>query len=282
MATLGIVNELKILRLMPEGAFLDGGSLGEILLPLREVPKGSERGQALRVFIYLDDEGYVVASTRLPIVQRGDVANLKIATVNRLGAFLVWGLPQNLFMPWKEVKHEQKHLIREGQRILVILFTDEDGRMAASTRLEEFLSDEAEGLQEGDKVDLVIGDRTDLGVRVIVNNRFWGMVHDSDIFGALTRGETREGYIKALRADHKLNVSLSAPGYAKVDAIAQNLLDTVKRRGGFMPVTDKSKPEEIYALFGISKKVFKQTLGALYKSQRILIEADGIRVVPTK
>lgn len=278
MATLGLVNELKILRLMPEGAFLDGGPEGEILLPLREVPKGSERGQGLKVFIYLDEEGYVVASTRTPLAQRGDVANLKIAGVNREGAFLVWGLPQHLFLPWKEVKHEQKSLIREGQRILVILFTDEDGRMAASTRLEEFLSDEAEGFQEGDKVSLVIGDRTDLGVRVVVNNRYWGMVHNNDIFGTLARGETREGYIKALREDKKLNVSLSAPGYAKVDAIAQGVLDVLKRRGGFMAVTDKSKPEEIYELFGISKKVFKQTLGALYKRRRILIEADGIRL----
>jgi hypothetical protein len=146
--------------------------------------------------------------------------------------------------------------------------------------LDDFLSDEAEGFQEGDQVELVIGDRTDLGVRVVVNHRYWGMVHDSDLFAKLSRGDTREGYIKALREDHKLNVSLSAPGYAKVDAIAQDMLDVLKRRGGFIPVTDKSQPEEIYALFGISKKVFKQTLGALYKSKRILIAVDGIRLVP--
>jgi predicted RNA-binding protein (virulence factor B family) len=280
MATLGVWNELKLLRWVPEGAFLDGGEHGEVLLPLNQVPPGSKPGQTLKVLVYLDAEDRLTASLRAPIAQRGEVANLKIAAVNKLGAFLVWGVPQNLFLPWKEVKLEQKRLIREGQKILVILFMDEEGRMAASTRLEDFLSDEAEGFQEGDKVDLVIGDSTDLGVRVVVNHRFWGMVHNNDIFGPLTRGDRREGYVKTLRADGKLNIALSAPGYAKVDAIAQGILDLLKRRGGFLPVTDKSKPEDIYALFGISKKVFKQTLGALYRNRRIVIEAEGIRMAP--
>jgi hypothetical protein len=118
-------------------------------------------------------------------------------------------------------------------------------------------------------------------VRVIVNHRYWGMVHDSDLFGPVSRGETREGWVKAPRADRKLSLSLSAPGYAKVDAVAQALLDTLTRRGGFLPVTDKSAPEQIYALFGISKKVFKQTLGALYKARRIAMDADGIRLLKT-
>ncbi len=280
MASLGVWNDLKLLRWLPEGAFLDGGEQGDVLLPLNQVPPGSKPGQTLKVFVYLDAEDRPSASTRAPLAQRGDVASLKIVAVNKAGAFLAWGPPQNLFLPWKEVKLEQKRLIREGQRILVILFMDEDGRMAASTRLEDFLSDEAEGFQEGDKVDLVIGDSTDLGVRVVVNHRYWGMVHNSDIFSKLTRGDTRTGYIKALRADQKLNIALSAPGYAKVDAIAQGVLDALKRGGGFLPMTDKSKPEEIYALFGISKKVFKQTLGALYKSRQIVLEAEGIRLVP--
>ena len=209
----------------------------------------------------------------------GQVAHLKVVAVNKAGAFLACGLPQDLFLPWKEVKHDQRHLMKEGRKLLVALYTDEAGQLAASTRLDDFLGDEAEEFHEGDKVTLVIGDRTDLGVRVVVNHRYWGMVHDSDIFTKLTRGQTREGYIKALREDHKLNVSLSAPGYAKVDDMAQGILDVLKRRGGFLPVTDKSRPEEIYALFGISKKVFKQTLGALYKSRRIVIAVDGIRIV---
>lgn len=213
------------------------------------------------------------------VAQAGEVAHLKILALNPAGALLAWGQPQDLLLPWKEVKHEQKHLIKEGKKVLVCLFTDEADRVVASTRLGEFLIDEAEGFQEGDRVDLVIEDPTDLGVRVVVNHRYWGMVHTSDIFAKLTRGERLTGYIKALRPDHKLNIALSAPGYAKVDAIAQGVLDVLKHRGGFLPVTDKSQPEAIYALFGISKKVFKQTLGALYKNRRIQMDADGIRIV---
>ncbi|MBL0311246.1 MAG: GntR family transcriptional regulator [Holophagaceae bacterium] len=279
MAELGIWSDLTLIRMTPQGASLDGGELGEVFLPLDQAPAGCMAGQAIAAFLYLDNEGRLNATTRKPLAQRGEVANLKIATVNKLGAFLAWGLPQNLFLPWKEVKREQKHLIQEGQKIMVVLFTDEDGRMNASTRLEEFLGDEAEGFKEGDKVSLVICDPTDLGVRVVVNHRYWGMVHTSDIFCKLTRGEIRDGYIKALRADHKLNVSLSPPGYTKVGDIAQGVLDVLKRQGGFMSITDKSRPEEIYALFGISKKVFKQTLGALYKTRRIVIGNDGIRLV---
>ena len=279
MTALGTLNDLKVLRLAPEGVLLDGGPDGPVLLPLSAAPTGLEPGQVLKVFAYRENEGRLVASLQPPLAQGGEVAHLKVASVNRAGAYLDWGLPQDLFMPWKEVKHEQRRLIKVGQKVLVFLFMDEGGHMAASTRLADFLIDEGQAFREGEKVSLVIADRTDLGVRVIVNHRCWGMVHDSDIFSKLTRGETRDGYIKALRDDHKLSVSLSAPGYAKVDDITQGVLAVLKRRGGFMPVTDKSQPEEIYALFGISKKVFKQTLGALYKSKRILIEADGIRMV---
>jgi len=275
--TLGTLNDLKVLRLGPDGAFLDGGFEGPVLLP--QVPEGLEPGQVLVVFAYREDEGRLVASLRRPLALGGEVAFLKVVSVNPAGAYLHWGLPQDLFMPWKEVRHEQRRLVKPGNRVLVFLFSDEAGHMAASTRLSDFLVDAAEGFREGDKVSLVIGDRTDLGVRVIVNHRYWGMVHASDLFSPVSRGETREGWVKAPRADLKLSLSLSAPGYAKVDAVAQGLLDTLKRHGGFLAVTDKSAPDRIYALFGISKKVFKQTLGALYKQRRIALEAGGIRML---
>jgi len=282
MAELGVWNELKLRRWAPEGAFLEGGDMGEVYLPLNQVPKGSDPGQMLRVFLYLDDEDHPCATTRAPLAQLGEVAHLKIVGANRDGALLAWGPPQNLFLPWKDVRPEQKRFIQAGEKVLVILCTDDDGRVVASTRLEDFLHDEAEEFQEGDKVSLVIGDPTDLGVRVVVNHHYWGMVHRSDIFGALAKGEVRDGYIKALRPDHKLNVALNAPGYAKVDAISQGVLDLLKRKGGFLPLTDKSAPEEIYAALGISKKAFKLALGALYKSRRILIEEGGIRLAPVE
>ena len=284
MATLGTLNDLKVLRLGPEGAFLDGGPEGPILLPRDQMagsqaPGALEPGQVLRVFAYREDEGRLVAYLRPPLALGGEAAFLKVVSVNPAGSYLDWGLPKPLFMPWKEVRHEARRLVKPGNKVLVFLFSDEAGHLAASTRLADFLVDEADGFQEGDQVSLVIGDRTDLGLRVIVNHRYWGMVHDSDLFGKVSRGETREGWVKALRADRRLSLALSAPGYAKVDAVAQALLDTLKRRGGFLPVTDKSAPEQIRALFGLSKKVFKQALGALYKARRIAIEADGIRLL---
>jgi len=281
MATLGTLNDLKVQRLGPEGAFLDGGPEGPILLPLEQVPPGIELGQVLRVFAYREDEGRLVAYLRPPLAVGGEVGFLKVVSVNPAGAYLDWGLPKPLFIPWKEVKHEARRLVKPGHKVLVFLFSDEAGHLAASTRLSDFLVDETDEFREGDQVSLVIGDRTDLGVRVIVNHRTWGMVHDSDLFGKVTRGERRDGWVKALRADRKLSLSLSAPGYAKVDAVAQALLDTLTRRGGFLPVTDKSAPEQIHALFGLSKKVFKQALGALYKARRITLEADGIRLLKT-
>ncbi len=279
MATLGTLNDLKVLRLGPEGAFLEGGPEGPILLPREQVPPALEPGQVLHVFAYREDEGRLVAYLRPPLALGGEVAFLKVLSVNPAGAYLDWGLPKPLFMPWKEVQHEVRRLVKPGNKVLVFLFSDEAGHLAASTRLADFLVDEADEFQEGDQVSLVIGDRTDLGVRVIVNHRYWGMVHDSDLFGKVSRGETREGWMKAPRADRKLSLALSAPGYAKVDAVAQTLLDTLTRRGGFLPVTDKSAPEQIHALFGLSKKVFKQALGALYKARRISIDADGIRLL---
>ena len=276
---LGTLNNLKVLRLGPEGAFLDGGPEGTILLPREQVPPALEPGTVLRVFAYREDEGRLVAHLHPPLALGGEVAFLKVVSVNPAGAYLDWGLPKPLFMPWKEVKHEVRRLVKPGNKVLVFLFSDEAGHLAASTRLADFLVDEADEFKEGDQVTLVIGDRTDLGVRVIVNHRYWGMVHDSDLFGKVSRGETKEGWVKAPRADHKLSLALSAPGYAKVDTVAQALLDTLTRRGGFLPVTDKSAPEQIYTLFGISKKVFKQTLGALYKARRIVIDADGIRLL---
>jgi hypothetical protein len=281
MATLGTLNDLKVLRLGPEGTFLDGGPEGPILLPLEQVPPALKPGQVLQVFAYREDEGRLVAHLRPPLALGGEVAFLKVVSVNPAGAYLDWGLPKPLFMPWKEVKHEARRVVKPGNKVLVFLFSDEVGHLAASTRLADFLVDEADEFQAGDRVSLVIGDRTDLGVRVIVNHRYWGMVHDSDLFGKVSRGETKEGWVKAPRADRKLSLSLSAPGYAKVGTVAQSLLDTLIRRGGFLPVTDRSAPEQIYALFGISKKVFKQTLGALYKARRIAIDADGIRLLKT-
>ncbi len=279
MATLGIANTLEVLRVTREGAVLAGGPEGDLHLPLAQTPRACEAGQTLRVFVYKDGQGRIVVDTRMPMAQRGEVAHLRVVGTTKAGAFLAWGLPQDLFLPWQEVKSAQRRVIKEGQKVTVFIFTDAEGRIAASARLDDFLTDAAEGFREGEKVSLLVGDRTDLGVRVIVNHRHWGLVHTSDIFGQLTRGETREGYVKGLREDHKLTLTLQAPGYAKVDSLTQGVLAVLTQRGGYLAVTDQTKPEAIYALFGISKKAFKLALGALYKQRRICIEAEGIRLV---
>lgn len=279
MASVGTWNELKLLQRAPEGAFLDGGEHGEVFLPLKQVPPDVKPGQTLRVFVYLDAEDYLTATMQPPLAQMGEVAHLKIVGGNRDGAMLAWGPPQNLFMPWSEVKPEHRPRIQAGAKVLVILCPDAHGRVIASTRLEKYLKDEADEFAEGDKVSLIIGDPTDLGVRVIVNHRYWGMVHRSDIFGTLAKGEVREGYIKALRPDLKLDITLQASGYAKVDAVSQKVLDLLKRRNGYLPLTDKSSPEQIYDQLGVSKKAFKQAIGTLYKQRQILIEPEGIRLL---
>lgn len=279
MTNIGRFNELTILSLTPKGALLDGGPCGELLLPGREVPAGSEPGDTVNVFVYSGPDDRLTATTTRPAAQVREVAYLKIVLVNDAGAFLHWGLPKDLLLPWNEVKREQKKLIVEGRKIVVCVFLAEDGRIAASSRLDDFLEEEADGFKEGDPVDLMVADATEIGLRVIVNHRYYGLVHKNEIFGTLHRGQKLVGYVKALRPDRKLNITLSAPGYGKIDTVSQGLLTVLERRGGFLPVTDKSAPEEIYALFGVSKKVFKQTLGALYKSGKVTLDADGIRKV---
>lgn len=278
MPVLGQFNDLKILSVTPRTALLDGLEAGPVPLPARELPPASGPGASVRVFLYLDAEDRVVATTATPKAQVREAAFLKIVSVGDAGAFLDWGLPKDLLLPWSEVRREQKRLVVAGRRILVCVFQARDGRIAASAKLDDFLVDEAEEFKEGDRVSVLIADRTDLGLRVIVNHRYWGLVHSNEVFGAPPRGRSQDGYVKALRPDRRLNIALSPSGYAKVDAAAQGILQVLRTHGGFMAVTDKTDPERIYALFGVSKRVFKQTLGALYKSRSILINAEGIRI----
>lgn len=282
MADIGRFNTLTVLRLTGHGAILDGnteeGADGDILLPTRDLPPDTAAGAALRVFVYFDSEDRLIATTRTPLAQVGEVAWLKIVAENDAGIFLDWGLPKDLMLPWNEVPLEQKRGLEPGRYIMVMVFQDSSGRLAASARLDDFLAREGGGFSEGDQVNLLIGDRTDLGVRVVVNNRYWGLVHNNEIFGTVRKGERRDGWIKTLRSDRRLNLALNPPGHGKVDSVAQGILDKIRSNGGFMAVTDKSPPEAIYKLFGVSKKVFKQAIGSLYKNRLITIEDAGLRL----
>ena len=279
MTALGRFNDLTILTLTARGARLDGGEAGELFLPAPEVPPGSGPGTVLKVFLYLDADDRVVPTTVTPLAQVRETAYLKIVTVTDAGAFLNWGLPKDLLLPWGEVKREQKRLILANRYVMVCVFQAEDGRIAASAKLDDFLVEEADEFKEGDKVSVLIADRSEIGLRVIVNHRYWGLVHNNEVFGNVPRGRRQDAYIKALRPDRKLNLTLSPPGYAKVDAASRGILKVLETHGGFMPVSDKTPPEEIYALFGVSKKVFKLTIGALYRERRIRIDETGIHRV---
>lgn len=280
MAILGSFSRLPIVDISPLGAHLDAREEGEILLPAKQVPEGSYRGTLVNVFCYLDADNRPTATTQTPLANVGELAALTIVGLSRAGAFLDWGMPKDLLLPHQEMDKRGSAALTIGQKILVMVIEAEDGRVAASARLNDFLRDSCEAFKEGDEVSLIVENRTELGFRVAVNNRYWGLVHSSDVFGRLFYGERRTGYIKALRADGKLNISLTAPGFAKVDSLSQAILDKLKKaKAGFLPFNDKSEPEAIYREFGMSKKAFKQSIGTLYKARQIAIEDSGIRLL---
>lgn len=278
MLMIGSRNRLVATRLAGPGLFLDGGEEGDILLPARLVPAGAKPGDILDVFVYLDSEDRLIATTEQPLAEVGEVAWLRVRDVNDAGAFLDWGLPKDLLLPYNEQPRELKRFIEPGRHCMVMVFVDDSGRIAASARLDDFISHEASGIDAGQQVSLLVADRTDIGVRVVVNHRFWGLLYADEIFQPLQRGDRQVGYVRKLRPDQRLDISLNPPVRERMDAVSQGILDQLEKHGGFMAVSDKSPPELIYKVFGVSKKVFKQAIGALYKERRIVIEGAGIRL----
>lgn len=206
----------------------------------------------------------------------GEVAWLRVVTVDDRGAWLDWGHPKDLLLPYKE----QQGDVLAGQYCLVRVFMDDDERPTASMRLDEFLAEEAVGLEPNAKVSLVVADTTDLGVKVVVNHRYWGLVYANEVFKRLRKGQKLDGWVKPLRADGRLDISLNPLGYGAVQPLVDVIVARLEARGGFLPLHDKSPPEAIQATFGVSKKVFKQAVGALYKQGRITLEPEGIRLRP--
>lgn len=282
MILIGSINSLKVARIAGPGAFLvaaDDERGAEVLLPGAQLPEGCKAGDVLEVFVYHDSEDRPVATTLRPKVQVGEVASLRVVSINDAGVFLDWALPKDLLLPYNEIPREVRNTLEPGRFVLVMVFQDESGRVAASARLDDFLAPEAGGFNEGDKVSVVVANRTELGLRVVVNDRYWGLVHNNEVFGTVRMGERRDGWIKSLRSDRRLNIALVAPGPARIDPVAQKILDRLVAEGGYMAVGDKTPPEAIYKLFGVSKKVFKQAIGGLFKTRRIVIEPGGIRLV---
>lgn len=277
MVEIGKTNSLKVIKEVDFGLYLDGGEkYGEILIPKRYVPADTEVDHYLDVFVYLDSEDRIIATTDLPFAEVGDFAYLKCIGVTGIGAFLDWGLVKDLFVPFRE----QAHPMSEGLSYFVRIYLDEETeRIVASSKTNQFLDNSPHDFEVGQEVDLIIGTRSDLGVRVVVNEKYSGLIYHNEIFTTIKPGQKIKGYVQKVREDEKLDISLQQAGYEKVDAIAQNILDKLAKRGGYIEAGDKSSPETIKHVFGISKKVFKKAIGALYRNQQITIEEEGIRLV---
>ena len=272
---LGKYNQLEVVKEVDFGVYLDGGDDGEILLPTRYVPEGCKPGDMLNVFIYLDNEERLIATTLQPKVQVDEFACLEVAWVNEYGAFLDWGLMKDLFVPFRE----QKMKMQKGQRYVVHAHVDENSyRIMASAKIEKYLSKEMPPYQSGEEVEIMTWQRTDLGYKVIVDNRFSGLVYQKEIFKALEPGMRMSAIVRQVREDGKIDLTLQKDGLQKVDDFAEVLLQFVKEQGGYTRLNDKSAPEEIYNIFGVSKKTFKKAVGDLYKRRLILLVENGIRL----
>ncbi|MBQ4525434.1 MAG: GntR family transcriptional regulator [Bacteroidaceae bacterium] len=273
---LGKYNQLEVVKTVDFGVYLDGFDDGEILLPTRYVPADCRVGDVLNVFIYLDNEERLVATTLEPLVQVGQFAWLEVSWVNEYGAFLNWGLMKDLFVPFRE----QKMKMQMGRSYLVHAHLDEDSyRIVASAKVEKFLSKERPDYQPGEEVDVLVWLRTDLGVKVIVDNLYGGLLYNSELFTSVEPGMKLTAYVKQVREDGKIDLTLHKQGYAKVEDFSDTLLAYLKEHDGCVRLHDKSPAEAIYDTFGVSKKTFKKAVGDLYKKRLVAISEAGIKLI---
>ncbi|MEO5716459.1 MAG: S1-like domain-containing RNA-binding protein [Luteolibacter sp.] len=276
MAKIGERASLQVLREKPHGLFLDGDDLGEILLPHREIPHGTPLGGFLDVFLYNDSEDRPVATLLKPKVMPGQFARLKCVAVTGVGAFLDWGLPKDLLVPFRE----QKVRMDVGKQYVVHVHVDEQtARIIASTRIARHMDLEPHHFRPEQEVDLIVFGKTDLGYKAIINSTHSGLIFANDVFQPLRPGETLKGYIAAVRPDGKIDLTLHAPGRSKVDGLEAQILAELEARGGFWSLGDHSPADEINSELGVSKRTFKQATGALLKKRRITIEPNGIRLM---
>jgi predicted RNA-binding protein (virulence factor B family) len=277
MVNIGRLNALRVVRQVDFGLYLDGGELGEILMPARYAPRTCAVGDELESFIYRDSEDRLVATTEKPYAMVGEFTLLKVVAVNRMGAFLKWGLMKDLLVPFAE----QKPRMQEGGLYVVRIYVDESTRrIVASARLDDFLHRESEDeFEVGEAVRLFIANRTDLGYQVIIDNSYWGLLHRTEALHSLKRGETVDGFIKHIREDGRIDVCLHLKASEKTGEAAQLIMNMLKKNNGRLPITDKSSPEAINRMFGLSKKMYKKAAGALYKKRAIAFEDGGIRLL---
>ncbi len=271
---IGKVNRLKIVRLVPPGAVLSDEKDNEVLLPSKFVPANSRVGHNLEVFVYKDSEDRIVATTLTPYIQLGEFGYLKAKDVTKFGAFLDWGIEKDLLVPFRE----QIGKMVQGYSYLIYLYLDkETERLVATQKIKKHLQREPSSLEVGDKVDLLVGETTPLGIKVIVENRYEGLLFGNEVFKDLLIGDRIEGYINKIRPDGKLDVSLQKQGLENLEVGAKRIMELLEEGDGFVQLTDKSSPDDIQFMLQMSKKNFKRSLGMLYKKRLIMIEESGIR-----
>lgn len=279
MATIGERTSLKILKERPHGLFLDAGELGEVLLPRREVPLSWGIGNFLTVFLYHDSEDRPVATMKTPKVMPGQFARLKCVAVTGVGAFVDWGLPKDLLVPFRE----QKARMEIGRHYIVHVHVDEQsGRIVASTRLTRHMDKTPHDFQPGQEVDLIAFGKTSLGYKAIINGTHSGLLFATEVFQELQPGEALKGYISTIRPDGKIDLTLHPPGRSKIDGLEGQIIAELEARGGFWSLGDHSTPKEIQDELGVSKRMFKQATGALLRKKLITIEPKGIRQIKGK
>lgn len=277
MIEIGRLNKLKVLKHVDFGVFLDGEDDGEILLPLRYMPENCDVGDTVEVFVMFDSEDRLMATTETPKAMVGDFALLKVVAVESVGAFLDWGLAKDLFLPYAE----QIHTPRVGQDIIVYVYTDKSDRISASMRLDRYVEKTATDYKEGQPVQLLIAGKTDLGYKALVDNKYWGVIYENEVFQPLKYGQRTQGFIKKLRPDGKIDLILQKTdkvGHEAADDIAPLIMDMLQKKGGYLAINDKTPADTIYNLFGVSKKKYKIALGGLYKKRLITVDDDGIRL----
>jgi predicted RNA-binding protein (virulence factor B family) len=275
MIQLGRMNSLPIIKIDEKGAWLDADDLGQVFVPQSQLPQAIKEGSTLAVFPYLDGDSELVISADKPLAQVGEFAGLKVISASRIGAFLDWGLKKDLFVP----ANEQAKPMQTGHTYVVYVYLDRESRPTATSRLDHYLSIEMPRYEPWEEVDLLICEQTDLGYKVIVNKKFWGLIFYNEIFTTIKIGQRTKGYIKKIHEDGKLDVTLNKPGLARKDEAGEKILARLQKQGGFLPVGDKSSPELIYSQFSMSKGTFKKAIGGLFKQGLITIEDGGIRLV---
>ena len=273
----GRTQDLVILRNTSVGLFLGDDEGNEVLLPNKYVPAEHDQGTVLNVFVYRDSEGRQVATTLEPKIQLNGFASLRVFAVDRLGAFMEWGMEKHLLVPFKE----QQRKLEEGRWYVTYLALDEQtDRLYGSTRIDRHLDNSELTVAEGEAVDLLIFGRSEMGWSAIVNDKHQGLIHANEVFKPISIGDRLTGYVRTIRADNKLDLTLQPIGYEHYnDTNTALVIRRLKQNEGFLSLTDKSSPEEIYSVFGMSKKAFKKALGALYKDRKVRIEENGVTLL---